>query len=82
MSRRLLVAVAASVALSVLPRVTAAQEMPSEDTPTVRALDFSGALVNTTVPPILLGAAQLPSLQRPVTFERPSNRPSARMLAL
>jgi hypothetical protein len=82
MSRRVLVAVVALVALGVLPKIAAAQGTPSADTPVVRSLDFSGALVNTAVPPILLGATQLPSLQRPVAFERPSNRPSALMLSL
>jgi hypothetical protein len=81
MSRHLLVAFAV-VVLGFVPAVAAAQEVRVAEADSVIRMDFNSTLVNTAVPPVLLGAAQLPSLQRPVTFERRSNRPSALMLSL
>lgn len=81
MSRRLLVAFAV-VVLGLVPAVAGAQELRVADADSVVRRDLNASLVNTTVPPVLLGAAQLPSLQRPVTFDRPSNRPSTLMLSL
>jgi hypothetical protein len=80
MSRRLLVALAL-VGLTLLPRTAAAQTVASE-LPVNQRLDFSGALVNTTVPAVLLDADQLPSLQRSVPFKAPSTHRSGLLLSL
>ena len=80
MSRRLVAALVIA-GLCFVPGVASAQEARPEDA-VVRRLDLTPTLVNTAVPPVLLGAAQLPSLTRPVTFERPSNRSSVLLFSL
>ena len=80
MSRRLLVAFA--VVVLGVPTVAGAQEVRAAEADSVVRMDLNAALVNTTVPPVLLGAAQLPALQRPITFGGPSHRPSTLMMSL
>ena len=68
-------------ALCVVPAAASAQELQPDDAVVGRP-GFNRIPVGTDVPLVLLGTAPLPSLTRPVTFERPANRSSTLLFSL